>query len=153
MATIKKIFNDPVRGPRAQAAVLPGEDQNAFGQLLADLMSAWKPQDAMEKILVEQIAVNQWKRARLDAAKARLYEPGALEPAEFALALRRLCRTQGRLERGVSHTVADLERYRKIRLARAEEQRIQRNRHLRPGIPTSTREGKLYYRVPPATVH
>jgi hypothetical protein len=83
-------------------------------------MSAWKPQDEMEKSLVEQIAVNQWKLARLDAVEA-------------ALASHRICLTQARLERAISNTIADLERCRKIRLARAEDQRIQENRHLENG--------------------
>ena len=146
-------FNALVHGRRAESAVLPGENQNAFNQLLADHMSAWKPQDEMEKSLVEQIAVNQWKMARLGAAEAVLYEPGALPPAEFALATHRIYLTQARLERAVSNTIADLERYRKIRLARAEErltaEQIQVNRHFRPSIPASTGEGKLYYKVLP----
>ncbi len=146
-------FNALVHGRRAESAVLPGEDQNAFNRLLADIMSTWKPQDEMEKILVEQIAVYQWKLARLDATEAILYEPGALSPDALILATHRLSLTQARLDRSVSNTVADLERYRKNRLARAQEeqtaQQIQVNRHFRPGIPASTREGKLYYKVLP----
>ncbi len=146
-------FNALIHGRRAESAVLPGEDQNAFNRLLADIMSTWKPQDGMEKILVEQIAVYQWKLARLDAAEAILYEPGALTADQFVRATDRLSLTQSRLDRSVSNTIADLERYRKIRLARAEErltaEQIQVNRHFRPSIPASTGEGKLYYKVLP----
>ncbi|HUD97954.1 MAG TPA: hypothetical protein VMR62_00160 [Bryobacteraceae bacterium] len=106
-------FNALVHGRRAESAVLPGEDQNAFNRLLADIMSTWKPQDEMEKILVEQIAVYQWKLARLDATEAILYEPGALSPDALILATHRLSLTQARLDRSVSNTIADLERYRK----------------------------------------
>ncbi len=146
-------FNALVHGRRAESAVLPGENQNAFNQLLADLTSNWKPQDEMEKILVEQIAVNQWKLGRLNAVQAALYEPGVIPPAEFVLAIHRLCLTEARVERAVSNTIADLERYRKIRLARAQEQQtaqqIQANSHFRPGIPASTTEGRRYYHILP----
>ncbi len=116
-------------------------------------MSTWKPQDEMEKILVEQIAVYQWKLARLDAAEAILYEPGARTPDALILATDRFSLTQSRLDRSVSNTIADPERYRKNRIAHAEEQQtaqqIQVNRHFRPGIPASTTEGRRYYRILP----
>jgi hypothetical protein len=146
-------FNALAHGRRAESAVLPGEDQNAFNRLLAAIMSTWKPQDEMEKLLVEQIAVYQWKLARLDALETILYDPGALSPEALILANHRLSLTQARLDRSVSNTVADLERYRKNRIAHAQEeqtaQQIQVNRHFRPGIPASTTEGRRYYRILP----
>ncbi|HUE01292.1 MAG TPA: hypothetical protein VMR62_17080, partial [Bryobacteraceae bacterium] len=76
-----------------------------------------------------------------------------LTPAEFILATHRLSLTQARLDRSVSNTIADLERYRKNRIASAEEQQtaqqIQVNLHFRPGIPASTTEGRRYYRILP----
>ena len=95
-------FNALVHGLRAESAVIPGEDQTKFDQLLERLTAAWQPQDDQEKDLVEQIAVSQWKLARLDRNEARLYEPGALEPKDFALAIHRVYLTQVRLERSIS---------------------------------------------------
>jgi hypothetical protein len=76
------------------------------------------PQDDMEKSLVEQIAVNQWKLARIDRSEARIIHDPAVPPGEFALAIHRVYLTQVRLERSVSSTIADLDRYRKTRLER-----------------------------------
>ena len=59
-------FNGLIHGLRAESAVLPGEDQGKFDQLLEKFSAVWKPRDHMEKSLVEQIAVNQWKLARID---------------------------------------------------------------------------------------
>jgi hypothetical protein len=111
-------FNALVHGLRAESAVIPGEDQDRFNQHLERLFAAWMPQDDMEESLVEQIAVTQWKLARLDRHEARIYADTAISGAELALALHRLYLTQIRLERSVSSTIADLERCRKSRLQR-----------------------------------
>ena len=71
--------------------------------------------------MVDQIAVNQWKLARLDAAEANIYAPGALSAAEFAMAIQRLSITQNRLERSISRTIVDLEHYRKDRIERQKD--------------------------------
>jgi hypothetical protein len=81
-----------VHGLRAESAVIPGEDQSKFDQLLERLSAAWMPQDDREKDSVEQIAVNQWKLVRIDRSDAML-------PVEFALAIHRVYLTQARLER------------------------------------------------------
>ena len=108
-------FNALVHGLRAESPLIPGEDRAKFDQHLQLLSAAWRPQDEMEKSLVEQIAVIQWKLTRLDRSEAKLYEPG-VTAAEFAMGIHRLYLTQIRLQRGISSTLADLHRYRKIRL-------------------------------------
>ena len=108
-------FNALVHGSRAESVVTCNEDPAQLQQRIDDLMSCWKPQDEMEKSFVEQIAVNQWKLARLDRAEALLYESG-LDPVVLALSLHRIGLTQARMLRSISSTVADLERYRKARL-------------------------------------
>ena len=65
-------FNALVHGTRAESTILPGEDKSKFDQLLKGLTAAWMPQDDMERSLVEQIAVNQWKLARLDRSEAHV---------------------------------------------------------------------------------
>ena len=59
-------FNALTHGLRAETVVLPGEDQSKFDQHLARLSAAWLPEDDVEKDFVEQIAVNQWKLARIE---------------------------------------------------------------------------------------
>src|ERR1022692_4803779 len=53
-------------GLHAESAVLPAEDKTKFQQLLERLSAAWMPQADREKSRVEQIAVNQWKLARIE---------------------------------------------------------------------------------------
>ena len=114
-------FNALIHGCRAEAAILPGEDPEKFRELHDKLHAAWLPQDDFEKTMVDQIAVNQWKLARLDAAEANIYDPGVLSAAEFAMAIQRLSITQNRLERSISRTIVDLEHYRKDRLQRQKD--------------------------------
>src|ERR1039458_5144949 len=110
-------FNALVHGLRAESAVIPGEDQSKFDQLLERLSAAWMPQDDMEKSLVEQIAVNQWKLARL--------------------------------ERSVSRTIADLDRYRKSRIERHADAAPKANETYSVGLICSTSEGVHSYSVLP----
>jgi hypothetical protein len=145
-------FNSLVHGLRAESAVIPGEDQTRFDQHLESLNNAWMPQDDMEKSLVLQIAVNQWKLARLDRAEARIHDP-AVPAGDFALALHRVYLTQIRLERSVSNTIADLERYRKQRI----ERKIERKKDVAPdegvcfqmGLIWELGEGQRHYTVLP----
>lgn len=46
------------------------EDPHEFESLLRNLMAARRPADAVEMMLVEDLAVLQWKKARLDRAQA-----------------------------------------------------------------------------------
>ena len=141
-------FNALVHGLRAESAIIPGEDPAKFDQHLERLKEAWKPQDDMEKSLVEQIAINQWKLARIDRAEARIYDPD-VKPAEFALAIHRVYLTQVRLERSISNTIADLERYRKERLARKAETEPQPNEIYKGGLIWVNEDGKGHYAVLP----
>jgi hypothetical protein len=141
-------FNGLIHGLRAESAVIPGEDQSKFDQHLERLSAAWMPQDDMEKSLVEQIAVNQWKLARIDRSEARIHDP-AVPPGEFALAIHRVYLTQARLERSVSSTIADLERYRKQRIERHAEIAPKANQTYTAGLICSTSEGVHSYSVLP----
>jgi hypothetical protein len=142
-------FNALVHGLRAESVVIPGEDQAKFDHLLERLNAAWLPQDDQEKDLVEQIAVTQWKLARLDRNEAKLYEPGALEAKDFALAIHRVYLTQVRLERSISGTIADLERYRKTRLARQKELGVDQNDTYIKGILMgNATDGFSYFVLP-----
>jgi hypothetical protein len=113
-------FNALVHGLRAQSTVILGESQDEFDQHLARVTAAWDPQDDFEQSLVEQIAINQWKLARIDRNEARIHDP-SLSAKDYTLALHRFYLTLGRVERSVSSAIADLERYRKQRLERRQE--------------------------------
>ena len=106
------------------------------------------PLDDMEKSLVEQIAVNQWKLARIDRSEARIHDP-AVPPGEFALAIHRVYLTQVRLERSVSSTIADLERYRKTRLERHADAARKANETYQTGLLWTTPEGVRSYAALP----
>jgi hypothetical protein len=108
------------------------------------------PQDEQEKDLVETIASNQWKLARLDRSEAMFYVAGAMTPQEFALATHRIHLTQGRLERAISHTIADLERYRKEREARLDVLGLGKNDIFRQGLIWTNPLGKRYFEVLPS---
>ncbi|HXM41330.1 MAG TPA: hypothetical protein VN924_08765 [Bryobacteraceae bacterium] len=109
-------FNSLVHGLRAESPVIPGEDQGKFDRHLERLIATWTPSDDREQSLVEQIAVTQWKLARIDHAEAKIYAEGAMTPVELSMAINRLCLTQVRLERSISSITAELDRYRKSRL-------------------------------------
>ena len=141
-------FNALVHGLRAESAIIPGEDQAKFDQHLERLCNAWMPQDEMEQSLVEQIAVNQWKLARIDRNEARIHDP-AVKTAEYALALHRVYLTQTRLERSISATIADLDRYRKNRLAREKEAGLDQSGAYHKGVLWTTSNGGLSYFVLP----
>ena len=52
------------------AAIALGEDPRDFQRLLKGLVEARRPADALERALVEDIALLIWKKARLDAAES-----------------------------------------------------------------------------------
>ena len=142
-------FNALVHGLRAESAVIPGEDQAKFDEHLARLSAAWMPQDKMEKSLVEQIAVNQWKLARIDRNEARIHDPSVV-PKEWALAIHRVYLTQVRLERSVSATIADLERYRKQRIQRQADAKAADEQEIRIGLVWhDPNNGESHYSVLP----
>ncbi|MGC9945985.1 MAG: hypothetical protein ABSF64_06400 [Bryobacteraceae bacterium] len=120
-------FNALVHGLRAESAVLPGEDQAKFDQHLARLSAAWINQDDMERDLVETIAVNQGKLARID-------------------------RSESRLERSISCTIADLERYRKGRIERHADAEPKDGEKYQGGLLWQTDAGRSYSVLPKVLV-
>ncbi len=141
-------FNGLVHGFFAESAILPGESQEKFDAQLARVTAAWAPQDDFEKDLVEQIAVCQWKIARLDRAEAVLYAP-SLPPDKFALSIHRLNLTQSRLRRDISRAIADLGHYRKQRLERHAEQKKENASSMLPGLIWNQGNGIRHYAVLP----
>jgi hypothetical protein len=141
-------FNALVHGLRAESTVIPGEDQAKFDQHLERLSAAWMPQDDMEKSLVEDIAVTQWKLARIDRNEARIHSP-AVPSGEYALAIHRIYLTQTRLQRAISSTIADLQRYRKERSERQKEEDDKSPDQFTMGLVWYTPGGERHYTVLP----
>jgi hypothetical protein len=110
----------PLRqGLCARAVVLPGESQSDFDGLCDRLEAEWRPQTPTEQFLLEQMAVSQWKLARLERDEmALLGQIGAAERIEL---LERLSKIRARLERGYFKACRELERL--VRLRRKEDTR------------------------------
>jgi hypothetical protein len=108
----KSRFNGLVHGLRAESDFIPGEDPQEFDQDLAHLSAAWMPRDGIEKSLLEQIAVHQWKLIRLGRAEAKLYADGAKPTVKSSEAIHRVCLTEARLRHSIYGSLADLERHR-----------------------------------------
>ncbi len=145
----KTSLNALVHGIRADTLMLPGEDREKYNLLVAGLHEAWQPKDDMETSLVQQIATNQWKLARIDRHEARLNEDTEMSPVDLATAIHRLYLTQGRLERSISQTITDLARYRAERIARQDEDNSKEPETLRQGLLWTHEDGGGIYAVLP----
>ena len=66
-------FNALQSGIDAASILIPGEDPQQFKTLAAELTAAWRPADARERELVDQIIDNSWRLRRLRAAEAQLW--------------------------------------------------------------------------------
>jgi len=141
-------FNALVHGLRAESIVIPGEDQAKFDQHLARLSAAWLPQDDMEKSLVEDIAVTQWKLASIDRNDSTIKHQ-AVPSGEYALALHRIYHTQTRLQRAISSTIADLQRYRKERTERLKDAKDKTPEKIKMGLLWLNPKGASHYAVLP----
>ena len=108
-------------GLRARSILLPGENVEDYHQLCAGLEADWNPQSRTEQLLVEQMAVAQWKLARLEVGERSIFAQGM--PAEKQMALLdRFSVQRARLERSFSNAAHDLEHFQKTRSARQAEQ-------------------------------
>jgi hypothetical protein len=109
-------------GLRARTVVLPGEKAEDFHQLCADLEAEWQPQSCTEQLLVEQMAVAQWKLARVDACETALFD--RFEGTRQIGHLDRISQMAVRHERSFFRALRELERLREDRRreARREEQ-------------------------------
>jgi hypothetical protein len=107
-------------GLRARSLLLPGEDPAEFERLFAGLEADWRPQNQTERLLVEQMAVAQWKLARLETGESSLLEQTMTAEKQLAL-LDRFSVQRARLERSFSKAAHDLEHFRKTRPAKPEQ--------------------------------
>ena len=106
-------------GLRARSILLPGENDEEYNQLCAGLEAEWNPQSRTEQLMLEQMAVAQWKLARLEVGERSIFAQGM--PAEKQMALLDRFSTQrSRLERSFSKAAHDLEHFQKTRAARQD---------------------------------
>ncbi len=99
-------------GLRARGILLPGENPEEYTRLCQDLESDWQPHNRTEQLLVEQMAVAQWKLARLEIGERSIFEKDL--PAERQLSLLdRFSVYRGRLERSFSRAMREIEHLRK----------------------------------------
>jgi hypothetical protein len=94
-------------GLRARSVVIPGEDPAELRQLCDDLQNEWRPQSRTEQLLVEQMAVAQWKLARLEVGERSIYLQTMGAERQLAL-LDRFSVQRGRLERSFSRAMKEL---------------------------------------------
>jgi hypothetical protein len=107
-------------GLRARTVVLPGEKAEDFHQLCADLEAEWQPQSCTEQLLVEQMAVAQWKLARVDACETALFD--RFEGTRQIGHLDRISQMAVRHERSFFRALRELERLREDRRREARHQ-------------------------------
>jgi hypothetical protein len=107
-------------GLRARTILLPGENAAEYQQLCNDLESDWQPQNRTQQLLVEQMAVAQWKLARLEVGERSIFTQPM--PAERQMALLdRFSSQRNRLERSFAKAMSQLEHLQKTRPARQEQ--------------------------------
>lgn len=109
-------FNALRHGLRARSLLLPGENSDELQQLFKILECEWQPQTRTEQLLVEQMAVAQWKLARLEVGERSIYMQDM--PAERQLALLdRFSIQRSRLERSFTKAIHELRELRKQKSA------------------------------------
>src|SRR6202011_3925153 len=96
-------------GLRARTVVLPGENRDEFNQLCDDLEVEWHPQSRTEQFYVEQMAVSQWKLARMELGEVYIFADPGGSTTQLPM-LDRLWQAQCRLERSYARAQHELQR-------------------------------------------
>jgi hypothetical protein len=125
-------------GLRARSFLIPGEDSAEYDRLCADLQADWQPQTRTEQLLVEQMAVAQWKLARLEVGERSIYMQTMGAERQLAL-LDRFSISRQRLERSFSKAMREL-------------RELQRTRQSRPVSLNTPAETKPDFRPQPSPV-
>jgi hypothetical protein len=115
-------FNALQHGLRARSILLPTEKPAEFHQLCADLEAEWQPQTYTERLLVEQLAVNQWMLRRLAERQTCAWLEIELRIENAYALLDRISNLIARHERSFAKTVRDLQHLQKHRPVSAPPQ-------------------------------
>jgi hypothetical protein len=109
-------------GLRARSLLIPGENPADYDQLCAGLEAEWRPQTPTERLLLQQMAVAQWKLARFEVGERSIYMQNMGAERQLAL-LDRFSIQRGRLERSffkALHELRELQKARQVRPARLD---------------------------------
>src|SRR5262249_44133298 len=115
-------LNSLKHGLRPRKVVLPGENRQEFEQLCDDLEAEWQPKTCGEQFYVEQMAISQWKLARMEAGEADIFSEPASAKVQIPL-LDRLWQAQCRLERSYARAQRELERLQPYRPIKFHKQK------------------------------
>ena len=102
-------MNSLRHGLRARSVVLPGENHEEFQQLCDNLQAEWHPRTSSELFYVEQMAVSQWKLARMEVGESHVFQEVTDAKSQIPL-LDRLWQAQCRMERSYARAQRELER-------------------------------------------
>lgn len=118
----------------SKVVVLKGESRAEFEDLLDGLRNYLQPEGTLEEILVEKLTALFWRERRLIIADGKgnigkerdflgLNDLGSNEPPQWDL----LLRYETTLDRALDRTLAQLERYQRMRLGQPVPPRIDVN--------------------------
>ncbi|HWC98693.1 MAG TPA: hypothetical protein VG456_18160 [Candidatus Sulfopaludibacter sp.] len=100
-------FNALKSGIDAESMIIPGEDIEKLKTLAAEFADTWKPADAQERELLDQLTDDAWRLRRLRAIEAKLWaDPDAFTANSVPLA--RLHRMINAIKRSQHQTIKDL---------------------------------------------
>jgi hypothetical protein len=102
-------MNSLRHGLRSRSVVLPGENHEEFQQLCDNLQAEWHPRTTSELFYVEQMAVSQWKLARMEVGESHVFQEVTDAKSQIPL-LDRLWQAQCRMERSYARAQRELER-------------------------------------------
>ena len=107
-------------GLRARTVVLPAEKSEDFHQLCNDLEAEWEPQSRTEQFYLEQMAVSQWKLARVEIAEKSILDQKFSAKSQIPL-VEKLWQCQHRLERSYTRAQRELERLQDFRRRQVQQ--------------------------------
>ena len=112
-------------GLRSRTFMQPGDDQEEYNQLCADLQDALKPQDRPEQLLLEKMAIAEWQLVRLQRSEYILLldQHGIIDAGHIPL-FDRLSQFQARLERTSIRVYKELLQLAKIRQQQQDNQPV-----------------------------
>jgi hypothetical protein len=112
-------------GLRSRTFMQPGDDQEEYNQLCADLQDALKPQDRPEQLLLEKMAIAEWQLVRLQRSESILLldQEGIIDASHIPL-FDRLSQFQARLERTSIRVYKELLQLAKIRQQQQDNQPV-----------------------------
>ena len=133
-------------GLRAATIVLPAEKPEDFHQLCNDLETEWQPQSRTEHFYLEQMAVSQWKLARVEIAEKSILEQKFSAKSQIPL-VEKLWQCQHRLERSYTRAQRELERLQDFRRRQVHqpEQSAPQSLAEAPSAPQPQPTGKAPY--------